>query len=1024
MTVGARPIHVPAGLAIDEVTRPELIETGTSNVQNRNVRNFEQGALEKRLGTASQSADRADGTLRTAGRKLFDHKGRLCVYDGDIIDELSASLSTAFPRNKLAEAHFTLRDLPSASFDSRVADIVLCNGFLVVLQSRQAAATLTDWEYTTCIVEAATGTVVRSLETVSYGAIHGVGLATFGTKVVLGIGNQTLSRIEFTVIDLASATTIEAGWSSLTTIAEPGTSGQLSMSSGTDRIYAAFDNGSNRVRVRAIDGTGVIQSKDFTTTAAPDTDTICLSEGGDVLWVGWNDGGGGSPGVNVVALNLTTITTVVGTQSVVFTASTGDLNALFIVATGTQLASIAMNNITLVGACQPKMHVRSLHISTGAVVAVSTYVPIANAEMTARPFTRGGRTYGWFTSFDGDTCVLADWTITSDIVWLRPVTAPVVRGVVDHPANRTNVHSRTVQLSATEMLFAFATKRTGISSGVLGVLLDFADREIGNGTPHHGVTFLSSGVTSVYDGDVVAEAGFLVAPPAPFPDTSVAGGVSLATGRNYVAIYSWTDAVGNVHLSGISPTSGLTGAITSKKIIVSVAGVALANERPIDVLVYATVDGGEPPYYLVGSAANDHQGVVTVTDNLDDATLATHAKLYAPQLPGTIGEALDRRAPAGLRNLVSYAGMLVGTVNDTLVFSGQEVSGEGTWFSPVFEVPVVGGAFTGLRAQDGYLVGFKQGEIYTVSGESPSDNGAAGGFGIPRLASADYGCIDSNSIVGTQFGVFFQSARGIEIFSRSQTIEWIGEPVVDTLDEYPSVTSAVVDGRSSLVRFTLARSFLDGVVREFHEGGEGDSDTGGGRDLVFDLSTKGWISVDDRSTNEAAQHATTIRFAGSTQNVYAWLGSNGVVHLERSRGEAKECRDDSTWVTSQYTPAAWRLGLQQDQRVFEMMPLFERVSSAGITIEVAEDYGAFGAITDDKVWTSAFLDARSTRSQVTLRTRDHGFATQLRLRDTEPDDDPGTDSGRGITWIGISADIGPKQGPNRSVPLIADEMRR
>jgi hypothetical protein len=561
------------------------------------------------------------------------------------------------------------------------------------------------------------------------------------------------------------------------------------------------------------------------------------------------------------------------------------------------------------------------------------------------------------------------------------------------------------------MLFALATKRTGISSGVLGVRLDFADREIGNSVSHHGVTFLSSGVTSVYDGDVVAEVGFLAAPPAPSPDTSAAGAVTLtAGGRNYVAIYSWTDAVGNVHLSGISPTSGLTGNVAAKKIVVSVSGIALANERPVDILVYATVDGGEPPYYLVGSVANNPEGVVTVTDNLIDADLAARAKLYAPQLPGTVGEALDRRAPAGLRNLVSYAGMLVGTVNDTLVFSGQEVSGEGTWFSPIFEVPVVGGAFTGLRAQDGYLVNFKQGEIYTVIGEAPSDNGAAGGFGTPRLASADYGCIDSNSIVGTQFGIFFQSARGIEIFSRSQTVEWIGEPVVDTLDAYPNVTSAVVDSRSSLVRFTLAASLTSGVVGT------------GGRDLVFDLSTKGWISVDDRLNDEAAQHAATIRFAGSSsQNIYAWLGSNGVVHLERSRGDASECLDDASFVQSQYTPPPLTFGLQQEQRVYEAELSFERVAAADIVVEVAEDYGAFGATTADKIWASADI---AGKPMVPFRTKSHGHAVQYRIRDRAPAAGGSLGNGRGVTFIGLSVDAGAKQGATRGTTRANPELRR
>ncbi len=481
-------------------------------------------------------------------------------------------------------------------------------------------------------------------------------------------------------------------------------------------------------------------------------------------------------------------------------------------------------------------------------------------------------------------------------------------------------------------------------------------------------------------------------------------------------------------MSGVSLPSAPI-AVTNKTITVTVPPLAVTSRlydqaalsTSVRVAWYRTATGGEPPYYRLGSTASDPtQPTVSFADDVDDTVLATRAKLYAPQLPGTVGESLDRRAPPGLRHVVSFADMLVGSKGDSLFYSGQPVYGEATWFSPVFEVPLSGGGeVTALAVQDGNLVVFKRGRIYIVPGEIPSDNGAAGGLGQARLISSDVGCIDATSVVATSLGVFFQSERGLEIFTRSQTVEWLGEPIQDTLAAYPYVTSAVVDIRNSLVRFSLAGSLeSDGAVGSTYYDEESQAFNGvGGRDCIFDLALKMWVSVDTKATGDVVQVAS--QHAGCVGGRYAWLSSAGVVYLEKDADDATAYLDDTTeWITAQYELPPWKLGLAQDHRIYEMMLVFQRHSEAGLTIEVAEDYGAYAAVTPDKVWTAADL---AGVGKISFRPRERGHAVQLRVRDTAP---VSVGSGRGFTWLGFSADIAPKQGPTKGTPRINTELRR
>ncbi len=280
-------------------------------------------------------------------------------------------------------------------------------------------------------------------------------------------------------------------------------------------------------------------------------------------------------------------------------------------------------------------------------------------------------------------------------------------------------------------------------------------------------------------------------------------------------------------------------------------------------------------------------------------------------------------------------------------------------------------------------------------------------MGLPRLLASDVGCIDSNSIVTTSLGIFFQSERGLELLNRSQQVEFVGEPVWLTTTAFPVVSAAVLDDRNSLVRFSMAESEADGFV------------SGDGVDLVFDLSVRAWVSVDQKrgsTASQPAQSACVVQYDDAWR--YAWLGADGFLYVERDADDPSAYLDGTSWVTAEYETAPFKVGLQAEQRVYEMELLFERYSAAGLEIEAANDYGAYSAVTADKAWTDAYL---SGLNQVSFRPKPRGMSVQLRVRDVAP---VSLGNGRGFTFVGISADVAAEQRLTRGTHRIAGGARR
>jgi hypothetical protein len=263
------------------------------------------------------------------------------------------------------------------------------------------------------------------------------------------------------------------------------------------------------------------------------------------------------------------------------------------------------------------------------------------------------------------------------------------------------------------------------------------------------------------------------------------------------------------------------------------------------------------------------------------------------------------------------------------------------------------------------------------------------------------GCIEPSSIVVTSVGVFFQSARGVELLDRNQTVSFVGESVQDTIAAFPVISSAVLDERNALVRFTLAASVTAGVVSAL------------GRDLVFDLTLKTWISVDSKlgaDDNEAAQSAALVLLDDEWR--YAWLGPDGTLYSERDANDEDAHLDGSGWIT-QRAITSWVhiAGIQGEQFIDQVLLLAQQTTAHDVIISIAFDY--VDSYTSTKTFTSDVIATLAREWLVKEVGQTTSNAIRVKVEDATPSvGDVGR--GKGGTWLCLTMSGQPHRGPKRS----------
>ena len=1003
MAVPPTLIQVPFAGGIDQSQRAEVLDPSSAWVSLENVRQATRGSMSKRYGFTAQTLSRLSGS-RSAGYKLFASAMQSCVIDGHYLDVFSPSAAVNVTRDRVPEASVKRVPVQYTGTTPTYWDLLYTNGYFV---GAVASVVGSSFNVSLIVIDATTYGVVRQD---TYPAEMTAGtpcLSVLGTTVHVVYQSAT-NTLSARALDVSSSSGINLGWSSKTSLAtDSATITTVATLGLSDRFAVAYVNtsgGTDQLTVKTFNTSmSNLETQTINTSSAtPQIRSVSLCGSvADTLWVTWSE----SNTLKILGLDADAITTTpLATVASVFTG--GEIWYVGSVVTGTGTARVVAGGDSTTNY---RYSSASIGISGGAATSstTATWWWLSGA---GEPALVDGRVFAPVRHSAGglnldNTLFFVDVTEASGTI--RPV-ANIAAGL----AYGGQGASRTARVSSTKCAVMtpvqrFGTVSTGVGTGLEIALVDFADSTRWQPVQDVSSTTLTGGVTSYFDGSSVCEAGFVVRPGAPPAVTTSGTGITCTVGWNYVVTYEHVDASGNIHISGVSNPRN-SGVITNKTVAVKVPNLFITSRHDaagagakVRIVLYRTTDGGDL-YYRLAELANDTTTAEqTYSDVTADSTLITFATLY--RRPSQSNTAQDRRCPPASRAACFYNDMLVVVADDgfTLWPSAQPVVGEGRWWSPVFQVPVLeGGDIVALAAQDGTLFAFKRRSIFAVNGEAPSDNGAQGGLGAPRRLAVDVGCIDPRSVVVTSLGVFFQSERGIELLTRSQSGEWVGEAAQDTTTAFPICIAATLDPAQNVVLFELASAETSNQV------------SGTGRTAVFDLAVKSWVSTDRRKNNAGtadtpAQSAAVIH-TGSAYR-YAWLGTDGRVYAE----DRTYLDPGSAWVTMRAESAWFKLsGVQGWQAMNRVLILGKRSTDHDLSLSLAYEYS--DTYKTAQVWTDTALDAVNAawpRQQLEHQLHDdaEGQAVRLKLEDATPTG--GTvGTGEGATWIALAFEGAAREG--------------
>lgn len=344
----------------------------------------------------------------------------------------------------------------------------------------------------------------------------------------------------------------------------------------------------------------------------------------------------------------------------------------------------------------------------------------------------------------------------------------------------------------------------------------------------NGALLVAGGQPVSFDGCVLSTHSFQNVPRITAVTEDGSGSQTALATYQYVAIYEYIDANGNVTRSTPSDPFSFTLTGANDRGIVTVShprtnkfGLGITTR----IVIYRNTPG-DSVFFRVAESADlsnvDQATTTTVNDGVSDATAETREVLYIQsQKPTANVSPLPCQFMAVGRDRVIIGGLPDPYVVmlSQLVFPGEPVefaSPNAFAYQARLPEPV-----TAVEAFGDSYIAFTADAVYAIPGAGPQRNGS-GEFFSPQALYSDGGCINYRSVVSCGAGTFFQMADDkLYILRPGGAVEWIGQPVRDTLATYPTITGAALCSETQRVFF-------------------GCTDGSGGRLLVYDLRRGIW----------------------------------------------------------------------------------------------------------------------------------------------------------------------------------------
>jgi hypothetical protein len=868
------------------------------------------GEYQKRDGFTSLTRSISPSGTLAAGKKVACLDDNLLMDDGTDLYQYSQEMVKWLKVGRNSRALVTLQPLASGAEDQVSGSTAVAGNYQVIV-----------WEEV--VFGAGSGNVRYSVRDLNTGAFivsnESVGGTTTASPQVVAIGTG------FVILYTSGANLVGHAIAAATPTTLGGAVNLKTNVHGTTKFFAVAGLSATRAIIAYRNATPAIEC--CTISAVPAVDlsgTSASATNGDqgLGWLHWDASDGnmylatGSSANGVLTWTLDTAALgFTGPDTVDAAATaTGNITGYYNVTEG-----------------------KNVHYEIRSGTVYNSYVR-RGRPATATDLVRGmgigtqcfkvGARYYLGLTYPSDvqgTYFVMDVTESAALGISRRVVGKMLLGIGAGLTHRQNGLPAVALLSSTRVQ-SVITRKTKIATqgGLVNIItgvdvfqMDFDSSLLGRWVRAGASLYMPGGVTLMFDGKQVVEAGFHLFQEAPALVDAGAGNLSAGT-YQICSVIVWHDAAGNVHRSAPSPAASITlGA--SRSIGCTIPTLRLTDKNndltgsPADndciVEVYSTTANGTIFYLANGQSAplanNTAADTVAFTQNSSDANLVLAEELY------TTGDVVDNIGPPASRALgVVNNRLFVLSSEDDTIWVSKEMNKDNTAaeFSDELKVRMDGqdGPALAVAGMDGRVVIFKRNNPYIMTGDGPDDRGV-GMYATPRKVAASVGPIDSRSVQPTPEGIMFKSPKGIYLFDRGESTTYVGAAV----EEHNSLTvtgSAMIDDLSQ-ARFT----------------------TSDGKTLVYDWAIKNERGVGQWYvfTNQAAVDCTLWKRG------FVFLASDGTVKQE----VANQANDDGTAIITKYK-LAW-LNLAQLgglQRIYELQIFGEFIGNHTLKVTWAHDF--------------------------------------------------------------------------------------
>jgi hypothetical protein len=459
-----------------------------------------------------------------------------------------------------------------------------------------------------------------------------------------------------------------------------------------------------------------------------------------------------------------------------------------------------------------------------------------------------------------------------------------------------------------------------------------------------------------YDGEEIFENGFYNYPAvrnAVVRTLGVAGN-NFPSGYNgetsYVFVYEYEDAKGNIHRSPTSP------AITVNVTVGSTVEFLIYNDQvnrkftKYNLCMYRANTGGTI-FKKVQTLATTSFSYYIVTDSGEaQAAYDSLPALY------TTGGVLENQQPGSVTDIVVHKGrVIVAAASEYVRYSKPLSPFEAPGFpAPHFVLDIPGDKrdISGIETNANFLAVFTTKSVYAIYGDGPNAIGA-GGFALPLLIGDGQGLPAGSRHLTHTFGIFYMAERGLYVLTPQAQIQYVGAPAEDLLSR--SYSEAVLN--MSLCDYQNEIRIL--LVSD-------DKTRPSGQMAVYNTFFRQWSHWEVRLDNLPAHQALFNGKYLLPEDSHHLLTIGGTIAIQ----DASRSTDLSGGAIydidlSVVLNKIYAAGLQQAQRVYRAMLLYELVGSPTVSLQMSFAFDNDSSFTESHTINPLPSDPESVRVHLT-----------------------------------------------------------